>query len=228
MRLWEKAPGVSICVSQCPPPLVTYLIDLIAFPWESEKEDTYLHIDSGGDLAQSLGGRKIFSRTKISKWRLFREKISIVAAKISDDFFLVIDQVFRIFPFFCQIFRIFTMLNVVYDPFLTIKTHVSETNSFMTPSFFTLFVLSRASDNTTSQNIGRDGCMGRPHLKFGWDRPPAPLGLRPCTCTAATETYYMKGYFNLEEETIKVKIWAAKSASEQRAPLSSRGLEGVL
>ena len=25
--------------------------------------------------------------------------------------------------------------------------------------------------------------------------------------TAATETYYMKGYYNLEEEKIKVKIW---------------------
>ena len=24
--------------------------------------------------------------------------------------------------------------------------------------------------------------------------------------TAATETYYMKGYYNLEEETIKVKV----------------------
>ena len=31
--------------------------------------------------------------------------------------------------------------------------------------------------------------------------------------TAATETYYMKGYYNLEEETIKVKIWAAESSS---------------
>src|SRR6218665_839468 len=29
-------------------------------------------------------------------------------------------------------------------------------------TFFTLLVLSRASDNTTSQNIGRDGCMDRP------------------------------------------------------------------
>ena len=28
--------------------------------------------------------------------------------------------------------------------------------------------------------------------------------------TAATETYYMKEYYNLEEETIKVKTWAAK------------------
>ena len=29
--------------------------------------------------------------------------------------------------------------------------------------------------------------------------------------TAATEIYYMKGYYNLEE-TIKVKIWATKSS----------------
>ena len=28
--------------------------------------------------------------------------------------------------------------------------------------------------------------------------------------TAATETYYMKGYYNLEEEKIKVKIWAVR------------------
>src|SRR6218665_2478918 len=31
--------------------------------------------------------------------------------------------------------------------------------------------------------------------------------------TAATEAHYMKGYYNLEEETIKVKILAAKSSS---------------
>ena len=29
--------------------------------------------------------------------------------------------------------------------------------------------------------------------------------------TTATDTYYMKGYYNLEEEKIKVKIWAIKS-----------------
>ena len=33
-------------------------------------------------------------------------------------FFLVIDLVLRIFPFFSNIFRMFTMLNVVYDHFL--------------------------------------------------------------------------------------------------------------
>src|SRR6218665_2366063 len=81
-------------------------------------------------------------------------------------FFLVIDLVLRIFPFFSHnIFRMFTMLNVVYDHFLTRK-----------PSFFILFILSRTSDNTTSQNIGGDQCMGcPPHLKFwGGDRPPSP------------------------------------------------------
>src|SRR6218665_1364324 len=50
--------------------------------------------------------------------------------KISDDLLLIIDQVFRIF--FSQIIRIFTMLNVVYDPFLTRTTTISEKNSFMT------------------------------------------------------------------------------------------------
>src|SRR6218665_3721869 len=90
-------------------------------------------------------------------------------------FFLVIDLVLRIFPFFSHIFCMFTMLNVVYDHFLTRKTQ-----------FFTLFMLSRTSDNTTSQNIGGDQCMGGPpHLKFlggappptpnfGGDRPPQP------------------------------------------------------
>ena len=46
-------------------------------------------------------------------------------------FFLVIDQVF-------QIFRFFTVLNVIYDPFFTRKTAISEKNSLIRP-FFTLF-----------------------------------------------------------------------------------------
>src|SRR6218665_1167463 len=80
-------------------------------------------------------------------------------------FFLVIDMVLWIFPFFSHIFRIFTMLNVLYDHFLTRKT-----------PFFTLFILSRTADNTTPQNIGGDQCMGRPpHLKFwGGPSPPVP------------------------------------------------------
>src|SRR6218665_2128767 len=95
--------------------------------------------------------------------RFFSGKISIFRVKIS--FFLVIDLVFGIFPFCSNIFRMFTMLNVLYHPFLTRKTH-----------FFTRFILSRASDNTTSQNIGGDQCMGRPpHLKlWGGPSPPVP------------------------------------------------------
>src|SRR6218665_482244 len=90
-------------------------------------------------------------------------------------FFLVIDLVLRIFPFFSHIFRMFTMLNVVYDHFLTRK-----------PPFFTLFILSRTSDNTASQNIGGDQCMGRPPPQiFGGPSPSppyvsAPAGLAQC------------------------------------------------
>ena len=60
------------------------------------------------------------------------------------------------------------MLNVVYDPFLTRKT-----------PFFTLFILSRASDNTTSQNVGGTDAWPVPHFKFlGVRLPRLPLGLR--------------------------------------------------
>src|SRR6218665_2039621 len=61
------------------------------------------------------------------------------------------------FSFFFHIFRMFTVFNVVYDHFLTRKTQ-----------FFTLFMLSRTSDNTTSQNIG-----GPMH---GRSPPPQILG----------------------------------------------------
>src|SRR6218665_366856 len=94
-------------------------------------------------------------------------------------FFLVIDQVFRIFPFFSQIFRVFTRLNVVYDPFLTRKTTISEKNSFMTPFYFVRpFV--RTPQHSSSKYWG-DGCMGRPPTSnFGGTVPQSPLGLRPC------------------------------------------------
>src|SRR6218665_3809815 len=111
----------------------------------------------GGDLAPNLGGPKSFSRPNFRKIPIFR-------VKMSDDFFLVIDLVLRIFSFFSHIFRMFTMLNVVYDHFHTRKTQ-----------FFTLFMLSCTSDNTTSQNIGGDQCMGGPPTSNFWgDRPPSP------------------------------------------------------
>src|SRR6218665_1006076 len=82
--------------------------------------------------------------------------------------FLVIDQSFQIFSFFSQIFPIFAMLNVIFDPFLTRKT-----------PFVTLFILLRASDNTTSLNIG--GPMHGPSStsNFWGDRPPVPLRYPP-------------------------------------------------
>src|SRR6218665_1730819 len=92
----------------------------------------------------------------------FSGKISIITPKNSDDLFFFSHRPdFLIFPFFFQILRIFTVLNVVYAPFFTRKTTISEKN-FLTTPFFTLFVLSRASDNTTSQNIGgTDACLER-------------------------------------------------------------------
>src|SRR6218665_2407398 len=119
----------------------------------------------GGDLAPNLGGTKKNFRGPISgKISIFRVKMSIFRVKISDDLFLVIDLVLLIFPFFSHIFRIFTMLYVVYDHFLTRKT-----------PFFTLFILSRTSDNTTSQNIGGTNAWAVPHLKFwGGPSPQSP------------------------------------------------------
>src|SRR6218665_2572264 len=74
----------------------------------------------GGDLAPNLGGTKKIFCGPISG------KISIFRVKISNDFFLVIDLVLRIFPFFSHIFRMFTILNVVYDNFLTRKPPFSH------------------------------------------------------------------------------------------------------
>src|SRR6218665_2610442 len=98
-------------------------------------------------------------------------------------FFLVIGLVLRIFPFFSHIFRMFTVLNVVY---MTISSQEKH-------NFFTLFMLSRTSDNTTPQNIGGDQCMGGPPTSnFGGDRPPqSPLGLRPCL--QVWQTYSIRG-----------------------------------
>src|SRR6218665_3412070 len=93
----------------------------------------------------------------------FGRQISVFEAKISYDLFCHRPD-FLDFPFFSQIFPIFAMLNVIFDPFLTRKT-----------PFFTLFILSRASDNTTSLNIWGPMHGQSPHLRFFWgDRPPSP------------------------------------------------------
>ena len=120
---------------------------------------------SGGDLEPSWGG-EFFSRTKISELRFFRTKMSIFTAQIADDLFLVIDPGFRIFPFFYQIFRIFTVLNVVYDPSLTRET----------PFLFKLVSCFPAHPTTLLLKILRGyRCMGRPPTSnFLGGPPPSP------------------------------------------------------
>src|SRR6218665_1748181 len=117
-----------------------------------------MYVCSGGDLAPSLGGTEIFFADQDFLMTFF-------LGKISDDLFLVIDQVFRIFPFFSQIVLIFTVLNVVYDPFLTRKTTISEKNSFMTP--FLLCSYFHAHPTTLLLKILGGRMHGlSPHLKF--------------------------------------------------------------
>src|SRR6218665_2474 len=70
------------------------------------------------------------------------------------------------------------MFNVVYDPFLTRTTAISEKILYDT-FFFTLFVLSRTSDNTTSQNIGGTDAWAVPHLKFLGRPSPVSLVSSP-------------------------------------------------
>src|SRR6218665_1888687 len=95
----------------------------------------------GGDLAPRLGGRtKNFSD-------FFKETISVFMPKISDDLFLVIVHVI-------------SLLRVI-----SYMTLLPEKNPYLR-NFFTLFVLSRASDkHYFSQILGPSA--------------QSPLGLRP-------------------------------------------------
>src|SRR6218665_3973128 len=101
----------------------------------------------------------------------FRKKFPFSQPKFLMTFFFSFTRFFGFylsFPRFSVSFRR-TMFNVVYDPFLIRTTTISEKNSFMTP-LFTLFILYRASDNTTSQNIGGTDAWAVP--------PPQVLGGR--------------------------------------------------
>src|SRR6218665_3040574 len=98
----------------------------------------------------------------------FRKKFPFSRPKFLMTFILVIDQVFLIF-------RIFTVLNVVYDPFFTRKTTISEKNFLMTP-FLKLCSYFRAHPTTLLlKNIGGGADVWAvPPLKFWEDRPPSP------------------------------------------------------
>ena len=108
------------------------------------------------------------------------EKISIFTTKNSDDFFSHRPG-FSDFPFLFPDFPyLYRVKCLIYDPFFTRKTTISEKNSVATP-FFTMFVRSRPSDNTTSQKIGGGGtdAWADPHLKFWGTVHPVPTRSPP-------------------------------------------------
>src|SRR6218665_736607 len=84
---------------------------------------------------------------------------------------------FRFFLSFVSRFYISLLseMSYNYDPFFTRETPTSENNSLMTP-FFTLFVLSRAFDNTSLllKIFGRRMHGPSPTSHLLGDRPPSP------------------------------------------------------
>src|SRR6218665_2999766 len=92
-------------------------------------------------------------------------------------FSLVIDQVFRIFPLFSQIFCIFTMLNVAYDLYMTLSSQENSLFQKRIPLwhfFYSVRTFARIRQHYFSKYWG-DGCMGRPHTSNSWGTvPPVP------------------------------------------------------
>ena len=129
-----------------------------------------MNLSIGGDLVPSLGGREKFHRPRT----FFKKKISIFTAKISDDLFLVIVHDFRIF----LIFHIFAACNVVYDPFFTRKTPISENNSFTTPLFNSVRAFARIRQTLAyfSKYWGTDAWAVTSNSNFGG---PSSQVLRP-------------------------------------------------
>src|SRR6218665_1549628 len=87
-------------------------------------------------------------------------------------FFLVIDLVLRIFPFFSHIFRMFTMLNVVYDHF---PVHKKNT------IFHSVHAFTHIRQHYFSKYWGgpMHGRSPPPQILGGTVPPSPPLGLRP-------------------------------------------------
>src|SRR6218665_3050970 len=99
---------------------------------------------------------------------------SIFTPKISDDPFLVIDQVFPFLfpdlPYLCYV----KCRRPIYDPF----GHSSQEKHI----FYSVHTFARIRRHTTSQNIGETDAWAVPHLKFwgaGASIPPRPLAQIP-------------------------------------------------
>src|SRR6218665_109650 len=86
--------------------------------------------------------------------RFFRKKFSFSRPKFLMTFF-------SHRPGFSD-FALFTVIKCHIRPFLHKKNHYFLDKTI----FFTLFILSRASDNTTCLNIGGTNAWAVPHLKF--------------------------------------------------------------
>ena len=132
---------------------------------------------SGGDLAPSFGGRKMFSRIKISELRFFREKIPFSRPKFLMTFFQSLTRFSGFYLSFHRFSVSFTMLNVVYDPFLTRTTTISEKNSFMTP-FFSVHTFARIRQHYFSKYWGRMHGPSPTSNFFEGPSPQSPLGFR--------------------------------------------------
>src|SRR6218665_351215 len=110
----------------------------------------------------------------------FQKEFPFSRQKILMTYFLVIDEVFVIFPFIFQILRIFTVLNVVYDPFFIRKNTISEKNSLTTPYLLCSYFRAHPTTHYFSKYWWRTDAWAVPHLNFFlWGPPSSPLSLCP-------------------------------------------------
>src|SRR6218665_331485 len=155
MHVWCACTCISMCMS----------VSMHALLYVRMNAFTYIQWRRPG--AEFRGdGRKKFRGPRFLN-DVFSGKISIFTPKISDDLFLVIDHVF-------QILRFFTVLNVLYNPFFTIKTTISENNSLITPFFYSFRTFTRIQRHYFSKYWGTNAWAIPPPQIFWVDRPPSP------------------------------------------------------
>src|SRR6218665_3371166 len=113
----------------------------------------------------------------------FSEKISVFTATNFDDIFFSHRPGFSDFPFLFPDFP--CLYCVIYDPFFTRKTTISEKNSLTTPFFRSVRTFAPIRQHYFSKYWGGTGCMGRSRTSnLGGPSPQSPLGLRPWACRA--------------------------------------------
>src|SRR6218665_2793155 len=127
---------------------------------------------------------------------VFVGKNSHFYTQISDDLFLVIDQVFSDFFYLFQIFHIFALLNVMYDPFFTRKSPISENNYFLDDTFFLLCSYFRAHPTTLLLKILGGGRMHGPSPTsiFGGPSPQSPYRPPPMSRPICLHRSHHVGY----------------------------------